>query len=584
MPPPHIVLTVLDDLGYHGVGYRNPALKTPTIDRLASHGVKLESFYTAKLCGPSRSSLLTGRAPHTLQASVDNLAHYWFEEGLHASYVLLPEALRRRGYDTVGVGKWHCGFSHPSYLPTNRGFGSWFGFLGGCEDHVTQRICGAEPCSAKFPGVGHPVDLHRDGRPALGENGTADGFSHNCLRFGAAAVESIERFARRTRAHMSPARLFLYLALQDPHAPYQTPARFEALYAHAQPLRNIWSGMVSAIDETMANVTAALRRRGMWHDTFLVTVSDNGSPVGGWGAGGSNHPLKGGKSSSWEGGIRTVAFLSGGWLPTSRWGSSLDGLVHISDLYATLCSLASSGGVGEDGSSPRGAATAASHAARCLANSGPAPADSFDLLPYWLGRTQRSPREEMVHECCSTKLAVMRYQHLKLVASPLDQAHHFGAFSPSLNNSVLQAESAFQSALRVELLRLDDQVGLGKLSRADAGRRKAQLRQAHGPSPVAAVHEQVARWFALTECSWKAPCLYNISSDPEERVDLAPAQPGLVASLKARLSRHVYSDFYYWRNRSRFGINKTPTKNKTAFCRAAFKNGGFLMPWEGKRY
>ena len=101
---------------------------------------------------------------------------------------------------------------------------------------------------------------------------------------------------------------------------------------------------------------------------------------------------------------------------------------------------------------------------------------------------------------------------------------------------------------------------------------------------VTAVHEQVARWFALTECSWKAPCLYNISSDPEERVDLAPAQPGLVVSLKSRLSRHVYSDFYYWRNRSRFGINKTPTKNKTAFCRAAFKNGGFLMPWEGKRY
>ena len=133
---PHIVFILADDLGYHGVGYRNAELRTPTMDRLAMTGLRLESFYASSLCAPSRASLLTGRYPHKLQASVSNFEVFWTEEGLNQSYVLLPERLRRRGYRTALVGKWHAGFFTPSLLPTARGFDSFFGFLGGCTDRA----------------------------------------------------------------------------------------------------------------------------------------------------------------------------------------------------------------------------------------------------------------------------------------------------------------------------------------------------------------------------------------------------------------------------------------------------------------
>ena len=155
MVKPHIVLALADDLGaalsnrvchawaerrrhaldrFQRCGYHNPELRTPTIDGLAATGIRLDSFYTHRLCGPSRASLLTGRMPYKLEASRTNFVEFWEESGTELEYMLLPEQLRRQGYATALVGKWHQGFYHPAYLPTARGFDSFYGFLGGCED------------------------------------------------------------------------------------------------------------------------------------------------------------------------------------------------------------------------------------------------------------------------------------------------------------------------------------------------------------------------------------------------------------------------------------------------------------------
>lgn len=350
---PHIVLTLVDDLGFGGVGYHNSELRTPTLDRLAARGLRLDSFYTYRLCGPSRASLLTGRTPYKLEATRTNFIEFWEESGTEIEYSMLPEQLHRLGYTTHLVGKWHQGFYHPRYLPMARGFDSFFGFLGGCEDHVTQRVCPTGCEGDLYPGVGRPVDLFRNDRVAVGENGSAS-FSHNCLRFGAEAVAVIQKYAVGTKHAMGSAAkplkplkpLFLFLSLQDPHAPAQTPLRFERLYSYESRLRNVWSGMVSAIDETVANVTLALRQAHMWANTLLVFASDNGSPVAGWGAAGSNAPLRGGKATDWEGGVRTPAFVSGGWLPRHQRGVRLSGLIHIADLYATFCAVAADGSTG----------------------------------------------------------------------------------------------------------------------------------------------------------------------------------------------------------------------------------------------
>lgn len=140
--------------------------------------------------------------------------------------------------------RWHLGHYRPSLLPTSRGFASYFGFLSGCEDHRTQENCCACPNRAV-------VDLFRNGLPARGENGT-----DNTEAFTREACEVVRRYASRYDERAQTRRpLFLYLALQDVHAPFQVNPRFEAL--HQSPLRhfNVWAGMVSAVDETVHNVT-----------------------------------------------------------------------------------------------------------------------------------------------------------------------------------------------------------------------------------------------------------------------------------------------------------------------------------------
>ena len=96
---------------------------------------------------------------------------------------------------------------------------------------------------------------------------------------------------------------FIYWAIHNTHAPIESPARFQTQYAHfGDSLKQTFTGMVSVVDESVKNVTDALKSTGAWKTTLFVWTTDNGSPIN---AGGSNHPLRGGKGSNWEGGIRT---------------------------------------------------------------------------------------------------------------------------------------------------------------------------------------------------------------------------------------------------------------------------------------
>ena len=151
---PHLVMVLADDLGFNGVGYRNPELQTPHLDQLAATGVRLEDFYSEATCAPARAALLTGRFGFKLRGSVNNFGHLIAEDGTDLSYTLLPEHLRRMGYRTHLVGKWHQGFYAPHFLPTRRGFDTFFGFLGGCEDHVTQQPCGTNRCERRHRDAG----------------------------------------------------------------------------------------------------------------------------------------------------------------------------------------------------------------------------------------------------------------------------------------------------------------------------------------------------------------------------------------------------------------------------------------------
>ena len=374
-PQPHIIMHVTDDQGWANVGYHNTGnVITPTMDLLATkEGIRFERHYAYQWCAPSRASLMTGRLPyHVYERALHGSgfqhateATKLAPEAVNRGMTMLPKKLQSVGYITHQIGKWHLGMMMDWQTPVGRGFNSSFGYLGGGEDHNTQAGMRQEwGCSG--------TDLWQNHGPVSGGNGTYGGYLYNN-----AAVRIIEE---HPQPDVNP--LFMYLATQTMHAPLQVPSYFSDMYENYTHLYGVSNGMATVTDSILENVTTALKKRGMWNHTLIVHVSDNGGPVAGC-AGAShanNYPLRGGKHTNWEGGIRVVAFASGGFLPKSRYGMVLNGMMHNCDWYPTLAKLA--------GASP---------------DDPPAPGvtgvpgiDGYDMWPYIVGKTSVSPRSQVL--------------------------------------------------------------------------------------------------------------------------------------------------------------------------------------------
>ncbi|EGD73793.1 arylsulfatase [Salpingoeca rosetta] len=347
-PPPHIVYFLVDDLGYANTGVTNDEPLTPHIDELARNGTMLRRFYTYKYCSPTRSSLLSGRLP--IHVNQENRPPPVPGGGIDQNMTTLAEVLQRAGYATHQVGKWHCGMSSPDRLPVHRGFNSSFGYLSGAEHHYSQIRQGY-------------VDLWRDTQPAYGENGTYGTFMY---------AREAERIIH---AHDPTTPLFLYLAFQNVHSPLEVPDRFLDKYPDVdyRPRKHCLA-MVSAVDEAINNVTLALRRAGLFDDTLIIFSSDNGGPHDH----ANNYPFRGAKTADFEGGVRAVAFVSGGVVPKNMVGTNVHGLMHVCDWYSTLARLA-----GEDPTDHR------------AARSNLPPIDGFDMWPMLTGANSTSPRVDV---------------------------------------------------------------------------------------------------------------------------------------------------------------------------------------------
>ncbi|XP_071754687.2 arylsulfatase I [Centroberyx gerrardi] len=313
--PPHLIFIMVDDQGYGDIGYHGSDIHTPVLDQLAGEGVKLENYYVQPICSPSRSQLMTGR--------------YQIHTGLQHSIIrprqplclppdtpTLPERLAEAGYATHMVGKWHLGFCRPGCLPTGRGFQSFLGTLTGSGDHFSYQSCdGAEACG---------FDLHDGERPAWEMAG-----NYSTLLY-------IERVKQILRSHDPHTPLFLYLSLQAVHTPLQVPEHFLQRYDSLDNrVRRHYAAMLSCLDHGVEEVVQELRTSGLYQNSVLIYSSDNGGqPL----SGGSNWPLRGGKGTYWEGGVRAVGFVHSPLL--KRKGVVSRALIHISDWYPTLLGLA----------------------------------------------------------------------------------------------------------------------------------------------------------------------------------------------------------------------------------------------------
>jgi arylsulfatase B len=324
--PPHIIFSLVDDLGSYNVGWRNANATSPNIDRLARGGTLLARHYAYKFCSPTRSALLSGRLP--LHVNEDNPATIDSVGGVDLRMALLPQRLKAAAdYYTVAIGKWHLGARQRANLPGRRGFDHHFGFLTGGEDHFTQVGYEAANAIDLWAADASDAAAREGGAPALDRNGT-----YSCELYAAEA-------ARVVMAHDPSRPLFLYQAWHDTHAPYEAPERYaDGSIAYAD--RRVMQAMVACVDEGTGNLTAALDARGMWENTLLVWSADNGGPQY-WNA--NNYPYRGGKGTDFEGGVRAAAFVAGGFLPAAA-PSEIAAPIHVCDWYATFLKLA---GVGD---------------------------------------------------------------------------------------------------------------------------------------------------------------------------------------------------------------------------------------------
>lgn len=240
--------------------------------------------------------------------------------------------------------------SHRSLVPSARGFDAHLGYLAGSEDHFTHQG-GSIACKAAAAAAAtkHRDAVGRGGTPLYDMYGTGApvldvaqrfGGVYNGLIFTELAVAAIANHSAST-AGAGAAPLFLYLAFANCHHPMQVPDRWLSLYPDVKDAkRQTYQAMTSFVDEALLNVTNELKRAGMWQNTLLVVASDNGGPSLTDLDTSNNFPLRGGKYSLFEGGMRVTAFASGGYLPAARRGTTVGALAHVADLYATYAHAA----------------------------------------------------------------------------------------------------------------------------------------------------------------------------------------------------------------------------------------------------
>jgi arylsulfatase A-like enzyme len=309
-PPakPNILYILADDVGYADAGFNGCRdIKTPNLDKLAQAGAILKSFYAQPVCSPSRAALMTGRYP--VRTGVYTIVQPNAPWGLKLEERTLAQGLREAGYETAICGKWHLGEFQPAYRPTQRGFDHQYGLWFGMIDYFTHMR-------------GQQLDWHRDDLPCHDE-----GYSTHLL-----AKEA----CRLIREKASDKPLFLYLPFNAVHSPWQVPESYRQPYANIKGIRCTYAGMVAAMDESVGQVVAALEDKGIRDNTLIIFSSDNGGPAPGRVT--SNVPLRAGKGTLFEGGVRVCACVN--WPGRIPAGAVIDVPLHNVDWYPTLLKLA----------------------------------------------------------------------------------------------------------------------------------------------------------------------------------------------------------------------------------------------------
>lgn len=323
---PNIIMIFSDDQGTRDVGCYGSEIPTPHIDSLARDGMKFDQFYAASaICTPSRFGLLTGCNPSRSQDRLLSALMFLAEEdkqrGLRDHEITLATQLRKGGYETALIGKWHLGHGQPGFFPHHHGFDLGYGHTAGCVDFFTMSY-------------GNVPDWYRNGQ-LLDETGYATDVITD------EAVHYI-----RDQPHTKP--FFLFLPYNAPHfgkgwddghnttvnilQPH--PRDLERVKFIKDPTRRKYAAMVVALDDGIGRVLDAVNEAGLQEDTMIIFMSDHGGDPN---YGGDNQPLRDGKATLFEGGIRVPCLVR--WPGVVASGSASKNPAWAIDWFPTLSDL-----------------------------------------------------------------------------------------------------------------------------------------------------------------------------------------------------------------------------------------------------
>ena len=317
---PNIVFIVSDDEGWRDIGWRNPSIQTPHLDKLAGEGVKLEHHYVFPTCSPTRCAIMSGRNP----ADFGILGPI----GGKSTQVMprdipnLATMLKSRGYHTAISGKWHLSLQIENG-PKQYGFDSTYGYLHGQIDPYEHDYKLGDR-------TWHRNDVFID------EKGHA--------------TDLIAAEAVRLLGEKRGQPLFLYVAFSVPHTPLGEEARWLDRYkgVFEEETRQLVAASITHMDDAVGRIVAAIDKSGQRENTLIVFTSDNGGPEksGGGNYGGryknqtgllsDNGPLRDWKASVFEGGILVPAFVN--W-PARLKPRSENAVLSALDWLPTLASL-----------------------------------------------------------------------------------------------------------------------------------------------------------------------------------------------------------------------------------------------------
>jgi arylsulfatase A-like enzyme len=364
--PPNVVILLADDLGKYEVStYGADHIATPHIDQIGAEGVVFEEGYvTSPTCAPSRAGIMTGRVQNRYGFETQIMEHYptnWVEyisgrwivdtgefvvkakpsfpaawqahkQGVPPSEITLAEIMKKYGYATGIVGKWHLGISRKQ-VPLERGFDYQFGFNGAFSLYTPERnwphVVNHEHQAFSAQ---HQWNMGRRDEAAIIENGKV------------VREEQYLTYAFRDRMKSfieehKDEPFFLYAAFNAPHVPFQAPVDYYCRYAHIEDdNKRVYYSMISALDDAIGEVHQSIKDAGIEENTLIFLLSDNGGAS--YTHATDNGPLKGGKLTQFEGGINVPFMMK--WKGRVPAGMRYQHPVSSTDIFAT--SVAAIGG------------------------------------------------------------------------------------------------------------------------------------------------------------------------------------------------------------------------------------------------